>query len=152
MLAVPDDYIECIYDNIADPILHPISTRLQRVLSHAERAATESTSLYRHGSALFSGNRILSIGHNTAKRPVGWTQYFRVLYFSRHAEIACMHGLLDTQIKGKDLLVCRLGASGNLLLSKPCEKCLQVMEIKGVRRCYYTISSDAIGIRTFRSL
>jgi len=151
MWAIPDDeYVECRYDDITDRVLYPIPTRLQRMLSHAEGAASESVSLYRHGSVLFSGNRVLSLGYNTARRPVHWTQHFRLSYFSRHAEIACIHNLSDNQIKGKDLLVCRIGASGKLLLSKPCEKCLQMMEIKGIRRCYYTVSSDAVGIRTFK--
>ena len=134
----PDAILLNQYGHVADQVVTP-SRRFEKILKiaieEAKNADVDAPS--RHGAVLFSGSRVISTGRNS-NRFVSWTQHFGVFYRSMHAELACLHGVSDEQIRGSDLLVCRINKAGEARLSKPCRKCLAIMATKGVRKCYYT--------------
>lgn len=48
--------------------------------------------------------------------------------------------------KGAVVFVCRVGATGEFRLSRPCPNCLYSMKNKDVSRVYYTISPEEYGV------
>jgi tRNA(Arg) A34 adenosine deaminase TadA len=139
----PDAVLLNHYGHKADRFVAP-SKRFERLLdqAHTEAEKSDSEAPSRHGAVLFNGAHIISAGHNS-DRFVSWTHHFGIFYRSMHAELGCLHGVSDSQIKGADLLVCRINKAGVFRLSKPCQKCLDIMATKGVRKCYYTTGHGA---------
>ena len=135
------------YDGYEDDLISA-SRRLVRFRELAVRTAQVSDfPRQKHGAVLFKGPRVYSLGFNT-NRIVGWTKNFGVNYWSMHAELACLHGMSDRQLKGADLMVIRINAFGKPTLSKPCEKCFQMMALKNIRRCYYSLNELDLACRT----
>ena len=78
--------------------------------------------------------------------------------YSRHAEMDALLGLKPNRSKRKkvvDIVVIRVGPTGALKSSKPCQKCLKHMaKLKGyrVRYIYYSESDGSITRKTFTEL
>lgn len=146
-MIAADEYEVLSYDERDDPVV-PSTKRLLRFRDIAVRTAYLSNfTKHQHGAVLFRGPRVYSLGFNTS-RVVGWTKNFGVNYWSMHAELACLHGMSDKQLKGADLMVVRVDALGRPTLSKPCEKCFQMMALKSIRRCYYSLNEHDLACRT----
>lgn len=47
---------------------------------------------------------------------------------------------------GAVVYVVRVLADGKLAMAKPCKTCQSVMRLKGVKRCYYSISNNEFGV------
>ena len=139
-----------------DQILTSYSSRLDSLLSVASDvalrkrlAARDDSYPFLHGAVLFKGPRIYATGFNQP-RYVRWPHLFGIETNTLHAEVACIHGIPDETVRGKDLLVVRINRSGDLANSKPCSNCQRLMEIKGIRRCYYSIGPNKVGVMQVR--
>lgn len=51
--------------------------------------------------------------------------------------------------RGATVYVVRLRRSGGFALARPCRHCRKIMRNRGVKRCYYTITSNEYGVMTF---
>ncbi len=51
--------------------------------------------------------------------------------------------------KGSTVYVVRIDREGTLVMSRPCNACQRVMRMRGVRRCYYSISETEYGVMIF---
>ena len=122
--------------------------RLRVALESACEAARKSPCAHRHGAVLFSGKRIFADGKNVSTASKDWADRIagRPLR-SLHAEIACLHGVDASLIRGKDLLVVRVSRRGELLLSQPCLACQKILARKGVRRCWFSTNSGVSFVR-----
>ena len=90
----------------------------------------------RIGAALFSGNRILSLGANRwHTHPASDNQHFnRTL----HAEnVALLRRQHYDVIGNLTLYVARQRADGSMGCSKPCDNCLELARVAGVKRIRY---------------
>jgi tRNA(Arg) A34 adenosine deaminase TadA len=121
----------------------PIGKRKKRFIDLATRVAENSAETgYRHGAILVRGNSVLNascnknaysrFGERFRKRDKGDATH--------HAELGCILGLDRSITRGADVYVVRVGRSGNLLLSKPCDMCEAALRHVGVRRVYYSLN------------
>ena len=97
----------------------------------AIREASKSPMQIRVGAVLFKDRTILGTGyshHPTYSNPDKRT--------SIHAEQATLVGLRHDIISGSDIVIVRLGKSGNLLPVQPCERCVALLKKKGVRKVH----------------
>ena len=124
-----------------------IGKRKKRFIDLAKRVAANSTlTSYRHGAVLVRANIVLNVscnknaytrfGERFRKRDKGDATH--------HAELGCILGLDRSVTQGADVYVVRVGSSGNLLLSKPCDMCEAALRHVGVRRVYYSLSNGKI--------
>ncbi|MFW9873062.1 MAG: hypothetical protein ACFFG0_08185 [Candidatus Thorarchaeota archaeon] len=47
---------------------------------------------------------------------------------------------------GSIVYVVRIDSENKLTMARPCQNCLRVMRLKGVRKCYYSISEKEYGV------
>ena len=117
--------------------------RKKRFIDIAKKVAENSVETgYRHGAILVRGNSVLNascnknaysrFGERFRKRDKGDATH--------HAELGCILGLDRSVTRGADVYVVRVGRSGNLLLSKPCDMCEAALRHVGVRRVYYSLN------------
>lgn len=97
---------------------------------------------YKHGAILVRGNAVLNASHNK-NAYARFGERFRRRDkgdATHHAELGCILGLDRSVTRGADVYVVRVGRSGNLLLSKPCDMCEAALRHVGVRRVYYSLN------------
>ena len=97
---------------------------------------------YKHGAVLVRGNIVLNASHNK-NAYTRFGERFRRRDkgdATHHAELGCILGLDRSITRGADVYVVRVGRSGNLLLSKPCDMCEAALRHVGVRRVYYSLN------------
>jgi deoxycytidylate deaminase len=108
----------------------------------ASKQAKKSTHRYRLGAVIVKGGRVLSTGYNEIR-------YSKELQKgSIHAEEAAILKLLKAKrlsdLAGSDLYVSRICASGRLGLSRPCSKCMGLIQSVGISKVFY--SNDEGGV------
>lgn len=95
-----------------------------------ETAKTSSYPIFRHGAIFESGGRILFKSTNVKKSVTPDAS------MSVHAEIAGLKAVLSkSRLKRKtkiNLYVCRVSPSNQVMLSKPCAKCLETIRKSGI--------------------
>lgn len=108
------------------------------MLNRAIKEAHKSNYRYPLGAIIFKGKRILSVGHNQIGR--GTNKCSTLWSGSLHAEQAAILPLLKdpSKLKGASLLVTRLKSKGLLGLAKPCEMCMDLIRIMGIKEVLYT--------------
>ena len=117
--------------------------RKKRFIDIAKKVAENSAETgYRPGAILVRGNSVLNascnknaysrFGERFRRRDKGDATH--------HAELGCILGLDRSVTRGADVYVVRVGRSGNLLLSKPCDMCEAALRHVGVRRVYYSLN------------
>ena len=120
-----------------------IGKRKKRFFELATRVAENAAQNgYRHGAILVRGNVVLNASHNK-NAYVRFGERFRRRDkgdATHHAELGCILGLDRSVTRGADVYVVRVGRSGNLLLSKPCDMCEAALRHVGVRRVYYSLN------------
>ena len=120
-----------------------IGKRKKRFFELATRVAENAAQHgYRHGAILVRGNVVLNASHNK-NAYARFGERFRRRDKgddTHHAELGCILGLDRSVTRGADVYVVRVGRSGNLLLSKPCDMCEAALRHVGVRRVYYSLN------------
>jgi len=120
-----------------------IGKRKKRFFDLATRVAENAAQGgYKHGAVLVRGNIVLNASHNK-NAYTRFGERFRKRDkgdATHHAELGCILGLDRSITRGADVYVVRVGRSGNLLLSKPCDMCEAALRHVGVRRVYYSLN------------
>ena len=105
--------------------------------------AKKSEFKQRHGCIIFKGNRIISTGHNEIrhcnKLESRYTRWKNSLHAESRTILFCEVNLLRCSI-----LVVRLNHKGNLVNSKPCQFCLELIQDVGIKNIYYSDYSGNI--------
>jgi deoxycytidylate deaminase len=115
----------------------------QYFIDRAIVEAKKSEFKQRHGCIIFKGNRILSSGYNEIRhcnrlesRYTRWINSLhaetRTILFSRFPLLRC------------SILVIRLNHKDQLVNSKPCPLCLDLILDVGIKNIYYSDSSGQI--------
>lgn len=110
--------------------------RQQQFIEEAKYQANKSTFHFRHGAIIVHGNRIISTGYN---------RYILTCYRKKritvHAEMDAINNCPPSFLKTKQLqmYVVRIGLSGNLLNSRPCDHCTRQIEKKGIKVVRYSV-------------
>jgi len=93
--------------------------------------------LYRMGSVIFKGSRIISSGHNSFRCsgiPITYKRFPHTL----HAEQAAILGINWDRLRGSSILVVRINQSGNFSLAFPCKYCLESIIYVGIKNIFYS--------------
>lgn len=112
-------------------------------IDRAIAEAKKSDFKQRHGCIIFKGNRILASGHNEIRycnklesKYTRWKNSLhaeaRTILFNRFVFIRC------------SILVIRLNQKDQLVNSKPCPFCLELIQDEGIKNIYYSDSSGQI--------
>ena len=122
--------------------------RHKRFIENSARTARESEfPNYRHGAILVRGGSILNTAFNKSNH-INWANKFRAKdcgHATHHAEVGAVLGMAREKTTGATVYVARVGKSGELKMSKPCEMCQQVLAHVGVKKVYYSIDDENIG-------
>ena len=136
-----------MYSN-EDGIIKKLKGRHKRFIDASARTAQESEfPNYRHGAVLVRGGSILSSAFNKSNH-INWANKFRAKdcgHATHHAELGTVLGMAREKTTGATVYVARIGKSGELKMSKPCEMCQQVLAHVGVKKVYYSIDDENIG-------
>jgi cytidine deaminase len=93
-------------------------------------AKKSSYPVFRHGAVFESGGRIIFSSCNIKKSVTPSAS------MSVHAEVSGLKAIMSkSRLRDKtsiNLYVCRVSPVGNVVLSKPCEKCLQAIRESGI--------------------
>jgi tRNA(Arg) A34 adenosine deaminase TadA len=114
------------------------STIITAIQKAVQLASNNQGMKYNHGAVALKSNRIVGEGINSTR--TSWLQRIyanKVGMFEKtceHAEVAAIRHAkeLDT------LVVVRVSAKGNLVSSKPCSICGELIKDSGVKHLYYS--------------
>lgn len=107
---------------------------------------------YRLCAVLVRGGGVISVGYNK-KSTNGFVEHFADLVrgerdycLSTHAEMsAVLRARGKTDLHGTKIYVARIRASGDLGLARPCQICYKILQSYGIKKAYYSITSDDYG-------
>lgn len=101
----------------------------------ARNVSKHSTHHKHHlGAVLVSSGNVISVGFNKGKSDSkGWV-------CGIHAEMSAIHSSSRDDLKGAVMFVYRERKDGSLGMARPCQKCMEVLREKKIKRVYYTTS------------
>ena len=113
---------------------------LQRHIEFMElarkQAQTDNTpKSYRFGTILAKKRKVLSFGVNRPYETHTRSEHYR--FSSIHAELDCIIGVPEKDIRGATMYVFRLSRGGKPGISKPCKHCEELLRRAGIRDVYY---------------
>lgn len=89
---------------------------------------------FRHGAVIYKGRRIIKSGYNIGFKthPNG-----SGLYSTVHAEVCVItrtkNHFYPDKLDGLKLFVIRLNKAGDIMDSKPCEDCMRLIKVNGLK-------------------
>jgi deoxycytidylate deaminase len=92
-------------------------------LNFGKRIAQRSPNNFKHSTIILRGGKVVSYGYN---------------HDDIHAEQNALSKLWPNKRKGTTVLNFRIGRRGNLLNSKPCEFCLELIRKSKVAKIIYS--------------
>lgn len=120
----------------------PPPTKEVKFLGMAIKMANKSKCCSRHGSIIYQGSRLLSVGYNKYKNSpmnLDWD------YWSLHAEIDAMNKIKHYDNNNISLLVVRINKKGKLMSSRPCENCIERLKNKfNIHKIFYSTTAGEI--------
>lgn len=122
-----------------------------------EEAKKVTTFQFKVGAVVFNKGNIISVGRNyrerSSKRANPIYQNWPTSLHAEHHAILKVNDICE--LKNKELLVVRINNINNsLCLAKPCSFCMKLVSAVGLKRIYYSIDDNILGIiekRNFNS-
>ncbi len=114
----------------------------------AYRIATQSTSQFRLGAVLAKGSTVLNVGVNNMRRTHPLQQRYSKKPLGTHAEVNVCCKVDSNEIKGATLYICRVLKNSKIALSKPCNCCMQILNLFGIRKVYYSANEGNFELLT----
>lgn len=110
------------------------------IFERVEQLARKSTMLHRHGAIIVHNGTIVAEGYNRIALHLEHA-------FSIHAEVDALSKIKHKGRKFLDectLIVVRIGSEkrGGFKDSKPCESCQRAIKNYGIRKVFYSVSSE----------
>ena len=122
---------------------YKISTNVEYPDYFFEEAAIEATKSpmgVQHGAVLVRRNRIVARGHNRYSRSC----HNPTMKISIHAEISAIDNYRFNNYKNLTMYVVRIGANGELRMSRPCRHCMNEIITKKIPTVYYSCDDKSI--------
>ena len=115
-----------------------LSKRERAFLSVARYLATKSGSRHRHGAIVVRGGSVIGTGYNKDRNhpDIVSPEHIKT-HCSVHAEIDAMRDA-KWNVKGAVLYVARVNAHGKDRNSKPCDRCMVVIEATQIKKVIHT--------------
>jgi len=126
------------YGVVVLPTLGGLSKKERAFLDLASKMAETSEVENRHGAVLVKNGRVLALGINKWRNKdlnCGREKYQAVL--TTHAEIDALSRVANPE--GAVLYIARVGLAGEARISRPCSRCMAVIEKLGIKRIIYTV-------------
>ena len=108
-----------------------------------EEAEKSDHPIYKMGSVIFKGSRIISSGRNQFRSSNIPCKYKRRQH-TLHAEQDAVRGVDWDKLNGTSVLVVRLNTSGKFSLAFPCKYCLETLKYVRMKWVYYTTRTGEI--------
>ena len=112
----------------------------------AIREAGKSTHNFRLGACITRQGKVVSFGHNKVGHRSN--SDFSRWKDSVHAEEAAIYKLLkrgqQKLLKGATIYIARLSNTNAVVLAKPCDHCLRLIESVGIKTIVYTTNTGEI--------
>ena len=119
-----------------------LSKREKAFLSVARYMANKSESRKRHGAIVVKSGSVIGIGFNKDRNsPYVVSPEHIKTHCSVHAEVDAIRDA-NWNVKGAVLYVARVNAQGKDRYSKPCDRCMVVINETQIKRVMYTGSDD----------
>jgi tRNA(Arg) A34 adenosine deaminase TadA len=128
-------------------IIQP-SQKQYRYIELAMRAAHHSEFNFKHGAVLVKSGTVVNCSFNETVYSSFATRFQRKQKWigTRHAEVNVVLGIGRALTNGADLYVVRINSHGGMSLSAPCPMCRDLMQFVGIRRVFYSIDDENIGM------
>lgn len=115
-----------------------LSKRDRAFLSVARYFATKSTARNTHGAVIVKGGRVVGTGYNRNRNhPMSVSPEHIKTECSIHAEESAIRDA-GYDVKNAIIYVARVNKHGEDRDSKPCPRCLSLIEESGIKRVIYT--------------
>lgn len=119
-----------------------LSKREKAFLSVARYLASKSESRQRHGAVIVKGGSVIGTGFNKDRNHPDIVSPEHIKsHCSVHAEVDAIRDA-KWNVKGAVLYVARVNAQGKDRNSKPCDRCMVVIEETQIKKVIYTGSDD----------
>lgn len=120
-----------------------LSNREKAFLSVAKYLATKSTARQKHGAVVVKGGRVLGTGFNKDRNHPDFVSPEHIkTHCSVHAETEAIRDA-GWNVKGSVLYVARVNRQGKDRNSKPCDRCMAIIEETQIKKVIYTRSDYA---------
>lgn len=109
-------------------------------MHRATETSLKSMEPNRHGCIIAKKAKVLGRGWNKHKtHPAASQTHSQYI----HAELAAIITVNQDDLKGADIFVARLMRNNDWVgPSKPCDHCMKLIHLAGIKRIYYTIRTD----------
>jgi deoxycytidylate deaminase len=119
-----------------------LSKREKAFLSVARYLASKSYSRQKHGAVIVKGGSVIGTGFNKDRNHPDIVSPEHIKsHCSVHAEVDAIRDA-KWNVKGAVLYVARVNAQGKDRNSKPCDRCMVVIEETQIKKVIYTGSDD----------
>lgn len=104
------------------------------------RLYNKKNNRYRLGCVIFSGKKIISVGHNYYGKTHPKSE--RVNNGDKTnsicAELSAILSCTLEELKGARILVIRIMANGEMSMARPCSSCFNLIKNVGIKRIYFS--------------
>jgi deoxycytidylate deaminase len=109
-----------------------------RLVQIAKKEALKSDHIYKVGAVIWKRKSVLSVGKNCSSRSVrSVTKQFLKFPEAVHAEVSAIVKA-RRDLSGASILVVRVTRSGELSMSRPCDRCLSYILHVGIKDVYFS--------------
>jgi len=111
-----------------------ISTTDRKLIAQAIKKSAESNYKHKHGALIYRGGSVMACAANRSRNSARHVDRGEATWHAEHAAIKSS-GATD----GATIYVGRVTKGGAFAESKPCEKCLRLIFMAGIKRVVYTV-------------
>jgi deoxycytidylate deaminase len=123
-----------------------LSKRDNAYLSVARYFATKSSAKNTHGAIVVKGGRVVGTGYNKNKNNPHFVSPEHIkTNCSVHAERSAIKDA-GYDVKNAVIYIARVNRQGEDRDSKPCSRCLELIEKSGIKRIVYTTQSRRVNV------
>jgi deoxycytidylate deaminase len=123
-----------------------LSKRDSAYLSVARYLATKSSARNTHGAIVVKGGRVVGTGYNRNRNhPLNVSPEHIKTDCSIHAERSAIKDA-GYDVKNAVIYIARVNRHGEDRDSKPCSRCLELIEESGIKRVVYTTQARRVNV------
>lgn len=108
----------------------------------AYRIALQSQSKFRLGAVLARGSAVLNVGVNNMTKTSPLARRYTTRPIGLHAEVSACTRVSPEDIIGGTIYICRVLKNNKIAMAKPCECCMHLLKLFGIRGIYYSTNSE----------
>ena len=116
-----------------------MSINFDRLIKHSKKLYNRPTNKNKHFSFLMRKGRVIAIGWNDKYKTNPLAVKYNYPYYYRHSELHALSSVISrTDIHRCILINIRLNKYGELMIAKPCEHCMGLINAFNIKETYYS--------------